>query len=484
LITRNEWLTVNNLTADNLPAQLSTRYNATKGNGNNYELTVDYTHTFRKQQTELTFDFDYSHGFTNNLQFYNSYIYNIDGKTADSTGVLKDSKLARSRNYNVQLDYTTIVGKAGHLETGYRSQIGVIDNQEWDYNLDQTSGEYDPDYSLINFFKSTNQVHAAYITFRQQIKTFAFQLGIRGELGRFNAHLQSFDSSGQLVLQPITVNTQGLYPSLLLTKRLDAGQQIQLSYSRRVLRPTPGELDPFFDVSDPVNYDAGNPHLLPESIHSVELTYTHSWPEATLTSGAYFTQVNNVIKHIQTTPMNDVVYTITQNLNRAINTGFEFIGNFHPMQAWEVAANLNVYERINDGDSAYGISATQGLSWNVNLTNNFTLTHNLTLQVRADYKAADLIIQDRYRPAYGIDAGAKFDLWHKKASLSLNGRDIFNTRRWSFLRVSDALLLNFQRITYSARVSLTFTYRIGKTASGTKSRTIHQEQEDIRIENR
>jgi ferric enterobactin receptor len=481
---RNEWLTVDNLTASHLPAQLSTRHNGTTGNGNSYELTVDYTHKFSKPLSELAFDFDYSHGVTNNLQLYNTSIYNIDGNATDSTTVLKDVKVARSVNYNVQLDYTTPVGKAGHLETGYRSQIGVADNQEWDYNLDQTSGKYDPDYSLINFFKSTSQVHAAYITFRQQIKTFAFQLGIRGELGRFNAHLQSFDSSGQLAVQPITVNTRGLYPSLLLTKRLDGGRQIQLSYSRRVLRPTPSELNPFFDVSDPVNYDAGNPRLLPESIHSVELTYTHIWPTASLTSGAYFTQVNDVIKHIQTTPVNDVTFTIAQNLKRAINTGLEFIGNFHPVKAWDFTANINIFGRINDGDSAYGISATRGVSWNVNLTNNFTLTPNLTLQVRADYKAADVIIQDRYRPVYGIDAGAKYDLWHKKASLSLNGRDIFNIRRPSFLRESDALLLDWQRITYSARVSLTFAYRFGKSASGAKSRTTRQEQQDIRIENR
>ena len=481
---RNEWLTVNNLTANYLPEQLSTRYNGTTGNGNSYELTVDYTHTFSRPQRELTFDFDYSQGYTNNLQLYNTYIYNIDGNATDSTAVLKDSKVEHTTNYNVQLDYTTPVGKTGHIATGYRSQISIADNREWDYNLDKAIGEYDPDYSLINFFKSTNQVHAAYITFRQQIKTFTFQVGIRGELGRFNAHLQSFDSSGQLIIQPITVNTQGLYPSLSLARQLPKGRQIQLSYSRRVLRPTPNELNPFWDVSDPVNYNAGNTRLLPESIHSVELTYTHTWPTASLTSGAYFTLVNDVIKHVQTTPVNDVTMTIAENLPKAINTGLEFIGNFHPVAAWDFTANVNVFERINDGDSAFGISVTQGISWNANLTNNFTLTRNLTLQLRADYKAPELIIQDRYRQLYGIDGGAKYDLWHKRASLSLNGRDIFNTRKPSFLRVSDALLLDWQRISYSARASLTFTYRFGKNASGAKSQATRQEQQNIRIENR
>ena len=481
---RNEWLTVNNLTAAHLPAELSTRHNVTTGNGNSYELTVDYTHKFRKPQQELAFDFDYSRGVTNSLQLYSTYINNINGHATDSTAILKDSKLGYNRNYNVQLDYTAPIGKTGKLETGYRSQIGITDNRQWDYNFDKTSGEYDPDYSLVNFFKSTNQVHAVYITFRRQINTFSFQLGARAELGRFSADLKSFDSAGKLVLLPIALDTKGIYPSLLLTKHLGDGQQLQLSYSRRVNRPTPRELNPFLDVSDPVNYDAGNPRLLPEDIHSVELTYSRSWPKASLTAGAYFTQVNNVIKHIQSAPVNDVTITISQNLNRAINTGIELIGNFHPLKAWDFTVNANLYERINDADTAYGISATHGFSWNVNITNNLTLVKNLTLQVRADYKAADVIIQDRYHPVYGIDGGIRYDCWHGKASLALNGRDIFNIRRPAFLRESDALLLDWQRITYSARASLTFTYRFGKSTGGAGNRKKTEAQQNTRIENR
>ncbi|GGA84820.1 hypothetical protein GCM10011511_04810 [Puia dinghuensis] len=125
---RDESLTVDNLTAAHLPVELSTRHNGTTGDGNSYELTADYTHKFSKPQKELTFDFDYSRGVTNNLQLYTTYITNINGYTTDSTATLKDSKLGHSSNYNVQLDYTAPIGKAGRLETGYRSQIGTAGN--------------------------------------------------------------------------------------------------------------------------------------------------------------------------------------------------------------------------------------------------------------------------------------------------------------------------------------------------------------------
>jgi ferric enterobactin receptor len=485
VIDRNEWLTVNNLTESGMPVDLSTRHNLTSGNGNSEEVALDYTHSFKRPQEQLTFDFDYARSLTDNTQLYNTYFSNVNGISSDSTAVLKDIKRAFNRNYNLQLDYATPLGKNAKLEAGWRSQLGSMDNQQWDYSLDEESNDFAPDFGLINQFNSTTQIHAAYLSYRRQIRSFTFQLGLREEWSRFNGHLHSFDSSGQAVTQPVSVNTQGLYPSLRLVREVGEGKQWELSYSRRVNRPTPRELNPFYDVSDPVNYEQGNPYLLPESIHSVELTYLRNWSNGSISTGAYYTQINDVIKHVQTDPVNDVVITIAQNLKYAINTGLEFIGNFHPSKAWDFTLNANLYERFNAGDSAYGISPTQGLSWNANITSNYYPLKNLAIQLRADYKAADIIIQDREHPAYGLDGAVRYDFCHKRGSLALNGRDIFNTRKWRFLRESDALWLNFERYTYSARASLTFTWRFGKSsASVAKPRLAPSATEGQRIENR
>jgi hypothetical protein len=77
-------------------------------------------------------------------------------------------------------------------------------------------------------------------------------------------------------------------------------------------------------------------------------------------------------------------------------------------------------------------------------------------------------LQDRWRPAYGFDAGGKYDFAQNRATLSFSARDIFNTRRPAFLRVSDALLLDWQRVTYSARAALTFTWRLGNNGNEPK----------------
>jgi outer membrane receptor protein involved in Fe transport len=482
---RHEYLTVDNLTQQQTPTQLSNRANTTDGWNTSWGVTVDVAHRWKKQGEELDFDFSGSTGSGSSFQVYNTSIYNVNGQAVKPTpDILQDTKGGKNKNYNIQLDYTLPVGKGGRLEAGARSQLTTSNKRQWDANLDTSSGAYDADYSLIHFFRTNNAVHAVYVNYRQQLAAYSFQAGLRAEAGRFSANLQNYDPTGVLVSTPITVNTNGLYPALFVTRAFQQGQQMQLSYTRRISRPTPVELDPSPDVSDPVNYDMGNPTLRPEDIHSIELTYKKNGSTFFFTSGLYYNQVNNVIKHVQTDPVNDVTITISENLRRAINTGLELIGNVRVSRFWSFTANVNVFDRINSAAPQFGIQATSGISWNGNITNDFSLAKGLSAQIRADYKASEVILQDRYRPAYGFDGGVKYDLAHNRATLAFSARDIFNTRRPGFLRVSDALLLDWQRVTYSARAILTFTWRFGNNGNEPKRLKQPEEQQGKRIENR
>ncbi|HEV2478210.1 MAG TPA: TonB-dependent receptor [Puia sp.] len=477
---RHEYLTVDNLTQQQTPTQLSNRANTINSRADSWGAAVDLVHRFKKPAEELNFDFAWSTGSDNGFQVYNTDIFNVDGQAVKpAPDILRDTKGGKNTNYNIQLDYTLFLGKRGRLETGARSQLALSNSRQRDDTFDTASGGYDADYSLINSFKSNNQVYAAYVNYRLQLSAYTIQAGLRAEAGRFAATIQDYDPADVLVRTPVRVNTNGLYPAVFVTRQFPHAQQVQLSYTRRINRPTSDELDPVWDVSDPVNYDMGNPTLKPEDIHSVELTYKKSW----FTSGLYYTQVNNVIKHIQVNPVNDVTITTSENLRRAINTGLELIGNVRVSGIWSFTANVNVFDRVNSSAPQFGIEATSGISWNGNITNDFSLARGLSVQVRADYKASELILQDRYRPTYGVDAGAKYDFAHNRATLSFSARDIFNTRRWTFLRVSDSLLLDFQRVTYSARAALTFTWRFGNGTGEPKRPRAEQEQEK-RIENR
>jgi len=473
---RDELLDIDNLDANNVPIQANNQSNITNSNGKSYELSLDYSQHFKKPKEELTFNFTYSHGTSRNLQVYQT----IPQSNIAGPDPLESDLWNHGTNYNIQADYVLPVGKTGQISAGYRSQIGLGNNNQYAYNVKDGSAE--PIYAFTNLFGSNKQVHAVYLNYQSQVKNFNYEIGLRGEDARLNATYKGYDANNVLYSTPISVPSKGLYPSIFLTQKFQHDQQLQFSFTNRVTRPTPRELNPSTDFSDPTNYETGNPHLMPESINSVQLGYNKSWQNITFTSGLYYNRLSNVIKHIESAPVNGVIITMAQNLKHSTTTGLELIGHFDLMKTWDVTANANIFERHNDAAPQYGIAANSGLSWNANITNNVTLVKNLAVQVRADYRAADMIVQDRNRPAFGLDAGAKYDFPGNKASLSFNSVDIFNSRKWAFLRSSDALLLDFERRTVGSRATLTFTYRFGKSLGIRRQPKKKEDNPDKRVD--
>ncbi len=151
----------------------------------------------------------------------------------------------------------------------------------------------------------------------------------------------------------------------------------------------------------------------------------------------------------------------------------ELIAHFDLLKGWDLTANANIYNRNNDAAPQFGIAGNNGLSWNANVTSNITPAKSLSFQIHADYRAPDMILQDKNRAAFGLDAAAKYDFTGNRASLSFNANDVFNSRKRAFLRSSDDLLLNWERHTVSSRATLTFSWRFG-AGSGTSKKESKQ----------
>jgi outer membrane receptor protein involved in Fe transport len=490
---RNEFLDIDNLDVNNLPTQLSTQNNTTNSNGKSYELDFDYSQHFKKPKEELTFNFAYARSNSRNLQVYQNQSSNLgvtqNLKYSDPT---ESDLWNNGTNYNIQADYILPMGNTAQFSAGYRSQISLGNNNQYAYDLAANGAS--PIYPFTNQFSSHNQIHAFYLNYKNQLHDFSYEIGLRAEDSHLNANFIGYhyaiqtgsnippNGNIEMYTTPIVVPSKGLYPSVFLTQKLTNDQQIQLSFTNRITRPTPRELNPSTDFSDPTNYEIGNPNLKPESINSLEFEYNKTWHNITFTSSLYYSRLNNVIKHIESEPDNGIIVTTAENLRHSTTTGLELISHFDLIKVWDFTANANIFERQNDAAPQYGIAANSGLSWNANITNNISIAKSLAIQVRADYRAADQVIQDRNRAAFGLDAGAKYDFPGNKASLSFNSVDIFNSRKWAFLRSSDALLLDFERRTVGSRATLTFTYHFGKSLSIRKLPKKKQDNPDKRID--
>jgi ferric enterobactin receptor len=476
---RNELLSIDQLDASRAPVERSHRTNLTDGKANSYDVNLDFSQTFNKPKEELSVSIGYSQGKNHNVQSYTTNVYNVDGEAIETAPAIhRNNNKETNTFYNVQLNYTLPVGKTGQIDAGYRSQIRLGERTQLAYRFNKATAVYDKYYAVSNDFNSNNQVHAVYISYRQQVKNFSYQAGVRAEDALLTSTLTGYDSSNTRSHTPGRVTNFRLYPSVSLTQKIREDQQFHLSYSRRVSRPTPRQLNPVPDVSDPVNYDKGNPLLLPEDIHLLELGYSKYWKKITLTSSWYFRHTYDFIKRVESVPVHGLIITTSQNIAHANTTGIELIGQFNLWKHLHFIANANMYHNYTAAAPAYGIEASSGYSWNVNVTGNLTVGNHFSVQIRGDYRAPDVVGQDRNHAAYGIDAGARFDFLHKKAAITFSGRDIFNSRKWSFLRESNAVLLDFERRNQNGRANLTFTYQFGKSIfASRKVKQIDEQQE-------
>ncbi|WP_225872449.1 outer membrane beta-barrel family protein [Pedobacter polaris] len=464
----NELLSIDRLGAARNPIELSRRRNVENGDGKSLDLNLDFSQKFKNPKEELTFNFGFSQGDNNSFQVYNTNIYNSNGTTVNDLDVQQTDRFSFNRNYNAQLDYTLPFGKLGKIEAGLRSQIRIAESSTYAEELSPVNSQFNFNYALSNEFNNKDQVHAAYVNYQNQVNNFGYQIGLRAEDAALDTRLGAYDINSNLNYIPGRVAYTRLYPSVFLTQKLKGDQQVQLSYSRRVNRPRGWDTNPFLDVSNPLNYRQGNVNLLPEDVHAFELSHSKFWTKFSLISSVYMRQTNDVIQRIRTEPdANGITITTPQNLTRSINSGLELIGKFDLFKSWNFTANVNLYQSKIQGVPAFGIVENSGFSYNTNLTNNFVLPYGVTLQVRGEYRSREVMAQGIRKAMYGVDAGAKYDL-NKKASLSLNVRDVFSTRKWQMQTTGTTSVVDFSRYMQGTMANLTFSYRFGKTDFGFK----------------
>lgn len=450
--------------------------NTSPGSGHNYDFNLDFDHKFKKKDEELTADIGYSTGYENDYDYLNTgYNYYLPDTSAYKF-LQNNQTINHEHNWNFQLDYTLPL-KNGKIDMGYRSTFNTNDNN---YMVDTSNAvtPFIPDMAQSNDFYYHEIVHAIYTDFQHTFGNFSIQAGLRLEDARINTHLT--DSAKTTAFHDYYWR---LYPSLFLTEKLSDSQTLQLSYSRRVSRPRGNQISPFLNTSDPLNYSQGNPALLPEDTHSFELSYINYYKSLTITSSLYYRLTNDNIQQIRTFYNNDADISLTEfeNVKSASNAGFELIAKLSPAPMFDLTGNVNIYYKHIDGDPALDLTTTSGYAWNGNLTANVKPLKKLSFQIRGDYQAPQVIPQGKMYAMYGVDGGVRYDI-SKVLNVSVNARDIFNTRKYDSDIYYNTDVYNSDQ--YSQRrwstgvVLATISYRFGSNIQHTPRKKNSDQNQD------
>ncbi|HEX3886972.1 MAG TPA: TonB-dependent receptor, partial [Phenylobacterium sp.] len=236
---------------------------------------------------------------------------------------------------DVRVDLKRPMANDGQLKAGYDLRY---DDQSYDNVAlrGASMASATPDPTLTNRFLYRQTINSAYATYEQPFGAFTMLAGLRVE----DVQLDLDEITTALVHDTNAVNA---YPTLHLNYRFSDNQQLTLSYSRRIQRPSPSDLDPFRIESDAFNFRAGNPNLKPERTDSFEAGYQYKAAGTFYLATAYYRQGDHDVTDVITDLGNGVLLDTKENLASSKHAGVELVANGHLTKDLSYNVSTNIY---------------------------------------------------------------------------------------------------------------------------------------------
>lgn len=439
----------------------SNRFSREEEDDLGFDLNLDFKHEFGRQGEELVANLGFGSDSEEGQNLFDQSFASLDSE--HRINQIRE----KGKNFNIQFDYARPLNWNGDskLETGYRTNIRMSDDHQYSL-LGFNNGALLPDYNVSNDFENRNQVHALYANFQTRFnEKLGVQIGLRAEHASLSTAFTSLDPEVPVSERTVEGNLDyfRLYPSVFLTQEFGEQNQVQASYTRRVRRPRGWQVNPFIDISEPLNIRQGNPNLLPEDIHSFELSYAKFWNKVTLTSSVYHRLMRDVVQSIimSVDEVDGATYSQWQNISRNQTSGFELISQLDLHKNIDVMLNLNAFHSRFHGSEAFNIAPSEGFSWNANATTNVKLTPNISGQARFEYRAPRITPQGKGIESYVVNAGLRWDILNKRGSVMFNVRDLLNQRRWGGYTHSENVYREYEGRRMQRMFTLSFSYRFG-----------------------
>jgi len=456
---KTEGAEFNYYSEDHILQDLTNRSSFQPSNRGSYDNNLMFTSRFDKPGQELTSSLTYANSFGEGLGEYSDTYFNGDyTPVSDTIYKQTDKNNSTNTNYILQLDYTHPFNGDFKLETGFKSEIQDLYNDYSLSNFDFNTNDYVIDPTSINEFNYQQQIHGVYAILSDKISKFTWQAGLRYEYAQTTFDL-SYNNDNYK-------NTyQNFFPSAHLAYDVGKLSEFQLSYSRRINRPSVRSLNPYSNVSDPANIKVGNPYLQPEYINSFELGYSKRINKFSLITSVYYKLIEGVIKRYKNVDdQGNAIITYT-NLDSGTNYGLELIGNLKFLKSMNLNASINMFRTIIEGNSEDNDLSNDALGMSGKLMLNGKLPKKFSLQLSGMYRSPITVPQGTIDAMYWADISIKKSILKDRGSISLRLSDIFNTQAFN-IYISDYNFTQEMQFKRNSRaLYLSFTYKFGKISN-------------------
>lgn len=478
-------------------------YTAVANGLNNYQL--DRINRSRTGMDMRYGEFNYRHSF-NDKHFIDftadlsSWKMNNDNWYQDSTVVVGIDDVTYSYQYRPQyinnhrkelkLEYENQVTKSFKIEAGYNGNFSRENTPQESY-MDNTSFDgtnASEDKLFFNRFIYKQDLHAFYTTLSYKFGALSLMGGLRGEYWRVNTESYTWEQEHDASLreQPFKKDYFQLFPSVFMSWQMTETQQLQLNYTRRLRRPWGGQLNSFRDTRDATTVSFGNPYLTPEFSNSFSLNYLKQWNDHSLLVSAYYRPTTDVIQRISYKNQEDgLFYQTSMNVAKSVSTGLEMTVKNKLWRILDLTTSANAYYyRLNgfsydiDGQTVTG-NSDHNFTWNARMTASLMLPYDISIQSTGRYTARQVITQGYRKANYSIDFGARKNFFNKLFTLSVNCRDLLDSRRFETFTSGPNFTRHQINRRGGRRVSMTLTWNFGNMKQKKRPNKSHNSENDM-----
>ncbi|MFN0213715.1 MAG: TonB-dependent receptor domain-containing protein [Saprospiraceae bacterium] len=460
------------------------RESDTKRQFRNYGSQISFKHLFPKEGKEWTADANLNGSKSENEGFFATNYLNSSNFPSQQ----KQNGSGSNEFFTFQTDFVNPLGNGLKMELGARTAIRSFRSENANFQDSLADGQFVRVPGFADRYKFNDQVYAAYGTFSQSFKKWGYQLGLRTESSQYTGTLIDSDSAFNVNF-PLQ-----FFPSVFLTYKLDEEDQIQLSYTRRINRPSFFQLIPFPDFSDSLNLSRGNPNLVPEFNNSVELNYQNVINKGhNLLITAYYKRSTNLLTRYLYQEYDPAIYRDTvivstyQNANSSQAYGMEFTLKNNFWKVLELTTNLNFYNSKVDANNVQDGLENQQFTYFIKENISLKLPKSFTVQFNGSYQSRTAFdtggggggggrghgggnpwsgptstAQGYTIPVWYVDFSVRKDLWKRTGSITLSVQDIFRSRRTGSYTESDYFNQETWRRRDPQLVRVNFSYRFGK----------------------
>ncbi|PJJ60166.1 outer membrane beta-barrel family protein [Hymenobacter chitinivorans] len=411
------------------------------------QLELNYTRLFAQAGRKYTVDVQYD--FWNSDKEWQLATARLLPQTQDLPGI-RTSSVGASKDLLVQTDLVQPLGAQTTLEMGLKAEGRQVSS---DFGAEQARGaEWATFRGIDNQLHYNELISSGYAQYGRKGQKLSYLLGLRAELTRVRIQ----DREGQYSNEK---RYNRLFPTLNLGYQLREGLTTQLTYSRRINRPTLWLLYPFNELTDLNAQNVGNPDLSPSYADGLELGLLRTWRSLTFNPAVYFQRTSGFI---QTYTYRDAAGTFIStpvNLSRETRRGLELSVLYSPLKWLSVNSELNLYAFTQQGRYREQDFALSGHTLTGRLSTQLKLPLKLGVQARYNFTGAQRTAQTFTRALHVASVAVSKNLLRDKATLVLDGSNLFDSNQTRTRTTGPEYVFSQVSSPNAARYRLSFTYR-------------------------